>query len=374
MRIKITVFGIFWSSELFNQLRETFNFTQLYTSFPKSQINVTSNKINTTNLEYLNFILRYFPASFRVNLNYLLRTFHYYLISNFLGGCDVIICWGYTSKYFINKAKISSKILILERGSTHPDFQKEILSEEYLEHGIHRAEFEYSNQLQKYEYEITDYIVVPSNFVKKTFIERGIPSEKIFVNPFGVDLKHFKKLDIKKEKFRIVFAGKACLRKGFHYLIEAMELLKNYEIELWHVGILDPEIKKFNYQKENIVYHGSHPQNELYKYYNHCNVFVLPSLEEGLALVTLQAMACGLPVICTPNTGIENVITKDGEEGFLIPIRDPGAIAEKVLELYKNKALGIKMGNAAAKRVASGFTWDDYGKRYIDFLNKISNE
>ena len=215
---------------------------------------------------------------------------------------------------------------------------------------------------------------MPSNFVKKTFIERGIPSEKIFVNPFGVDLKHFKKLDIKKEKFRIVFAGKACLRKGFHYLIEAMELLKNYEIELWHVGILDPEIKKFNYQKENIVYHGSHPQNELYKYYNHCNVFVLPSLEEGLALVTLQAMACGLPVICTPNTGIENVITKDGEEGFLIPIRDPGAIAEKVLELYKNKALGIKMGNAAAKRVASGFTWDDYGKRYIDFLNKISNE
>ena len=177
-----------------------------------------------------------------------------------------------------------------------------------------------------------------------------------------------------KDRFRIIFAGKACIRKGFHYLIEAMKTLKEYDIELWHLGSIHPEIKSFDYNQKNIKYLGSKPQNELYKYYNKCDIFILPSLEEGLAMVTLQAMACGLPVICTPNTGIENVLTKNGEEGFVIPIRDPNAIVERVIELYNDKELRTKMGNKALKKVQNGFTWDDYGNRYIDFLNKISNE
>ena len=153
-----------------------------------------------------------------------------------------------------------------------------------------------------------------------------------------------------------------------------MKLLKEDDIELWHVGTISSEIKFFDYNQKNIKYLGTKPQNELYKYYNECDVFVLPSLEEGLAMVTLQAMACGLPVICTPNTGIENVLTKDGEEGFLIPIRDPSAIVSKVLQLYNNSKLKIKMGEAALKRVKKGFTWDDYGKRYVEFLKSIENE
>lgn len=373
MKIKITVFGLFHSYHLKTQLDNCNKDCYLYTSYPK--VGKIRNKKNvfSTNLEYLNFTLRYLPKQIGLNFNRILRNLHYYLISFFIKKEDIVISWGFTNKHFINKAKNRSKLLIIERGSTHPNFQKNILSDEYNIQKLQTIEFQYSTRIQKYEYELSDYIVVPSDFVKKTFIENGVAATKIFVNPYGVDLIQFKRLEIKKEKFRLIFSGKACIRKGYHYLIEAMKILKEYDIELWHLGSIHPEIEKFDYKQENIVYLGSKPQNELYRYYNQCDVFVLPSLEEGLAMVTLQAMACGLPVICTPNTGIENVITTDGAEGFLIPIRDPIAIKEKVLQLYNNPSLKRKMGEAAYKKVSSGFTWDDYGRRYIEFLNKIQN-
>lgn len=285
------------------------------------------------------------------------------------------ISWSGSSFHLFKKLKRDlTNTLILERGSTHQLYQNKILTEEYDNFNIKYEPNYLATRNELIEYEISDYIVVPSNFVKNTFIEKGVPEKKIFVNPYGVDLTYFKPLEIKKEKFRIIFAGKACVRKGFQYLIEVMKTLKEYDIELWHLGSIHPEIKSFDYNQKNIKYLGSKPQNELYKYYNQCDAFVLPSLEEGLAMVTLQAMACGLPVICTPNTGIENVLTKDGEEGFIIPIRDPNTIVERVLELYNDKELLKKMGNKALEKLQNGFTWDDYGKRYIDFLNKISNE
>jgi len=285
------------------------------------------------------------------------------------------ISWSGSSFHLFKKLKREkSNILILERGSTHQLYQNNILNEEYANFKIEYEPNYTSTRNELIEYEISDYIIVPSNFVKKTFTEKGINSDKIFVNPYGVDLSSFKRTNKKKQKFKIIFVGKACIRKGFHYLIEAMKTLKEYDIELWHLGSIHSEIKSFDYNQKNIKYLGSKSQNKLYEYYNQCDIFVLPSLEEGLAMVTLQAMACGLPVICTPNTGIENVLTKDGEEGFLIPIRDPNAIVERVIELYNDKDLRTKMGNKALKKVQNGFTWDDYGNRYIDFLNKISNE
>ena len=112
-------------------------------------------------------------------------------------------------------------------------------------------------------------------------------------------------------------------------------------------------------------------QSKLYKMFSQCNVFCIPSLEEGMALVQLQAMACGLPLICSTNTGGDDLISEDGREGFVIPIRSVSAIKEKIQFLYDNPTKCRAMGLAAKERVIKGFSWDDYGKRYVDFLNKI---
>jgi len=96
---------------------------------------------------------------------------------------------------------------------------------------------------------------------------------------------------------------------------------------------------------------------------------VFPSLDEGMALVQLEAMACGLPIITTANAGGESVIN-NGIEGFIVPIRDPGSIARKIKELYENESLRISMAENAVKQ-AHRFTWDVYGKKLNDFILQL---
>jgi glycosyltransferase involved in cell wall biosynthesis len=96
----------------------------------------------------------------------------------------------------------------------------------------------------------------------------------------------------------------------------------------------------------------------------------MPSIEEGLALVQLQAMACGLPLICTTNTGGEDLI-QEGEEGYIIPIRDIGALKENLVYLYENPAERKEMGRKAMERVRGHFSWDDYGRRTMEHYRRI---
>ena len=379
MRINIYVFGRFHAFDLAKQLEKSGLINKIVSTYPY----FIGKKWNIKRSKFKSWFL--FEILVRINrktkiIDQIFFTNCFKSIFSKLNyfsskESNIHISWSNSSyQLFKRLRKRQENILILERGSTHQSFQNDILFEEY---NLFKTSFDFDFEATRnelIEYEISDYIVVPSNFVKKTFLEKGINSEKIFVNPYGVNLADFKKVEIKKDKFRIIFVGKACLRKGFQYLIEAMKKLEQYEIELWHVGSVSEEIKTLDFKLKNITYHGSKPQNKLYEYYNQCDVFVLPSLEDGFGMVILQAMACGLPVICSTNTGIENVLTKNGEEGFIIPIRDPNAIVERVLELYNNKELRTIMGNKALKKVQNGFTWDDYGNRYIDFLKKISNE
>jgi glycosyltransferase involved in cell wall biosynthesis len=189
----------------------------------------------------------------------------------------------------------------------------------------------------------------------------------------GVNLKEFKQIPKEDNIFRIIIAGGAILRKGYHYLLQAFYELNLPDAEVWHLGKVNDEIKPFldKYKTDKWILKGHKPQNELYKYYSQGSVFVLPSLEEGLAMVQAQAMACGLPLICTTNTGGEDFISEDGKEGFVIPIRDVEALKEKILYLYENQDICYEMGQKAKKRISSGFTWDDYGKKIVSEYERI---
>ena len=90
-------------------------------------------------------------------------------------------------------------------------------------------------------------------------------------------------------------------------------------------------------------------------------------------MVQPQAMACGLPVICTANTGGEDIV-RDGKDGFVIPIRDVGKLKEKLTYLYENPDVCKQMGQSAKERVSAGFTWDDYGEKIIKEYKRILME
>ncbi|HWP35157.1 MAG TPA: glycosyltransferase [Thermodesulfobacteriota bacterium] len=93
------------------------------------------------------------------------------------------------------------------------------------------------------------------------------------------------------------------------------------------------------------------------------DVFVLPSLSEGLSLALLEAMAAGLPVVATAVGGNPEVV-RDGESGFLVPPRDPGALAERIGRLLRDRALARRLGLAAARRVRQEFSLDAMVQRY----------
>ena len=100
------------------------------------------------------------------------------------------------------------------------------------------------------------------------------------------------------------------------------------------------------------------------------HVLVLPSIEEGLALVQAQAMACGCPVICTTNTGGEDLFT-DGTEGFILPIRDVATLTERMQELADDPARQEIMRAAALRRVQSIGGWTQYGDRWEELLQRL---
>ena len=103
-----------------------------------------------------------------------------------------------------------------------------------------------------------------------------------------------------------------------------------------------------------------------------CDVLVLPSIVEGRALVQQEAMACGLPVIATRNAGADDVIV-DGVTGFLIPIRSPQAIAEKISWCADNRATLSGMG-IAAQSAASELTWQHYGEAVVNLVRNLTTD
>jgi glycosyltransferase involved in cell wall biosynthesis len=99
------------------------------------------------------------------------------------------------------------------------------------------------------------------------------------------------------------------------------------------------------------------------------DVFVLPSIQEGSALVTYEAMASGLPVIITKNCGS---IARNGQDGFIVPIRDPGTLANRLTAFAREPALRRSMGQAARRHVLD-FSWERYGERLVEAYTRIQH-
>ena len=285
---------------------------------------------------------------------------------------DIYVGWaGYALKTLRRAKQLGAKT-VLERGSSHIEYQQEILREEREKFGI-KVRGVHPKMIKKelQEYDEADYITVPSSFVKRTFLEKGFPETKLIQVPFGVDLSAFHQIPKTDNVFRVIFTGGMMLRKGVHYLLQAFSELKLPNSELLLIGTMNDEMKPFFKKYEGCYrYIGHVPRKYLHKYYSQGSVFTIMSIEEGLALVQPQAMACGLPVICTTNTGGEDIV-RDGKDGFVIPIRDVGALQEKLLYLYENQDIRDLMGQSAKERVRTGFTWDDYGKKTIKEYERI---
>lgn len=226
---------------------------------------------------------------------------------------------------------------------------------------------------------MADSIMVASTFCAHTLTEQGIARERIYVIPYGIDPISFPEKtrnNVSEEPLKLVFLGSIVQRKGVSYLLQAMRVLKGKPVQLVLCGRNMPDVALIEqYLDCKIEVKIGLSNVDVLKELHTADLFVFPSLLEGFAHVILEAMSCGLPVITTPNTCGPDVIV-DGEHGFIIPIRDPNALADRIMWCMEHKVQLNEMGQQAAKR-AREFTWKRFRysiqEAYIEALSGNTN-
>ncbi len=284
-------------------------------------------------------------------------------------GCDVFHGWSTECLRSIEAAHAVGAVAFVERASLHPKVSMDLLEEEYDRFGIRRRAVRVDGPLARIdavsrsltvgieEIERADRVIVQSPYAAETFVAQGVPRDKLVVIPRAVDPVRFTPPASKpRDVFRALFVGQLCLRKGLPYLLRAWSALRLRDAELLLAGPVHDDVKpllaKLNDPSVRYVGWKDDPS----ALYRSGSVLVLPSLVEGSAKVTYEAMACGLPVIVTPNAG---AVARDRHEGFVVPIRDDGAIKDALLALYENPDLIESYGRAARLAVES-YTWEHH--------------
>jgi len=204
------------------------------------------------------------------------------------------------------------------------------------------------------------------------------PEKAVIIHP-AVDPDFFKPLNARphNKQFKIISTGSLIWRKGYEYLLMALKRLidKGVDAELHILGE--------GYMQQPILFtihdlgltgrvymHGRVTPEEVREHLQTSDVFMLSSLSEGISNAVLEAMSCSLPVVSTDCGGMSEAIS-DGVEGFLVPLRDPKAMADALFKLSANADLRQTMGMASRELVLKQFQLDDQINAFIDLLNSI---
>ena len=223
------------------------------------------------------------------------------------------------------------------------------------------------------ELDLAELVICPSAFVLDSLPEHTRASKPCVVTPFGSPRLEEAELAERKPSegpLRLLFAGALTQRKGLADLFTAMKMAASKEIELVVMGSLLRPLAWYREQFPHFIYEPPRPHRDVLRLMRTCDVLVLPSIVEGRALVQQEAMACGLPLIVTRNAGGDDLIV-DGETGFLVPVRSPEAIAEKINWFAENRARLPGMAIAAQGR-ASELTWRGYGEMIVSTIRNLT--
>lgn len=243
----------------------------------------------------------------------------------------------------------------------------------------------YTKTLGKYIIDSSDKLVV---LYSKLFYEAndlGIPKNKIKVLPNGVDLDQFNlnvdsnlknTLGIKNNEKVLLFIGRMALVKRLEILIE---ITNNLTKEGWNIKTLligDGEYKEkykdLAKSNDKIIFLDAVPHNEIHKYHSIADIFVLPSISEGLPTVLLESAACGKVIIATNTGGISDIVIH-GETGFLVDYGNINLFIKYIKIILNDENLSRKMGANAYKHIRKNFSWDyivdEFEKMYNNLID-----
>jgi alpha-maltose-1-phosphate synthase len=217
---------------------------------------------------------------------------------------------------------------------------------------------------------LADRVIVPSEHIALTLVRHGTPREKLSVIPYAADCRRFHPLARGGHDSTCIFlfAGGITQRKGIKYLLEAWSRIRRpgWKLQLLgplpsHRGPLEPFLGMV--EPLGRVSHGEMPALMAA-----ADVFVFPSLFEGSAVVTYEALACGLPSVVTPNAGS---VVRDGIEGFVVRPRDVDALAARMEKLGGDRELRTRMAGAARAR-ALNYNWPRYHAALVAVVEELT--
>jgi starch synthase len=278
--------------------------------------------------------------------------------------CDVFICM---SGIYLEAARFAKErygaTIWLERASRHILSQNEILA------AIPGAERPSPLAIRRElaGYALADRIVIPSHHVAESFRYDGPVYAKLFYNPYGVDLAMFpaRREKLPAEPFSFLFVGTWSLQKGCDLLAKALRKVPG--VRLTHVGAIDD--LDFPSGDDRFVHVDPVPQPELARFYAAADMFVLASRQDGFGVVLLQALASGLPVICTDRTGGPDLAHTPALAARItvVPAGDVAALGYAIAAWCDRlRARADLPPLAAADRKT--LSWAAYGRRYGDEL------
>lgn len=282
-------------------------------------------------------------------------------------GADILVGWSSSVLEAIAPARAAGMKVVVERGSTHIDHQARLLRDAYDSLGW-PADLPLPEiaQRERAEYAAADAIAVPTEYAAETFAQEGIPKDRLIVNGYGVDLSKFapsENID-DEERAGIVFVGRVGVRKGVPWLLRAMKLQRG-QGRLNLVGPVEDGFQELLRRETSdaVTIRGQVAGEALPAIYARARIFCLPSLEEGMPLTLLQAMAAGLAVVVTE--AASGGIVEQSGAGIVVPPGDAEAIGDALDRLINDPELAREMGRCGRRAVQAGYSWQDYTDRAI---------
>ena len=395
MKVTIVVGGRWHAFDLAKELQKQGSLHKLITNYPRWLVEkwgIEKERIVSlpTTFYLVKLIYLVGGESLMMRVQWIIHKWFADKAACHLQGSDVIHGWSQWSEPSFKWAKERGIPTVLERSSAQIQEQSLILEEGHRRLGMtwvptHKKIVE----MELREYNLCDVIAVPSLFVERTFKKRSCHSEKLYRNHFGVNLKQF---TVKERStsgsrdggFRAIYAGSLTVRKGIPTLIEGFKK-SGVNGTLCLIGGCSKELRRFiSNQSRDIIVLGHIRQDELVKHYQNADCFVLASIEEGMAMVQIQALSCGLPLICTTNTGGEDLLRLGGARpivenrdilrfpaGFVVPVEQPDSIAYCLKRLEEDKHL-LKSMRENAQTLAKGrLSWASYAQRAMSMYEGL---
>ena len=384
MRVVLSTWG---KSQMFNlarQMQRRDSLEAVLTTFSRYQLRregIAPEKLIINSLLHFSLIVKWRLGLFHSKLDQgwlkLIDRNQQAFIARRMPDCDVVVGMsgaGLTAGRMVQRR---GGKWICDRASAHLAYGDEIMAEEFARFGLPPQPTDpWLLEKELTEYAEADHIVVPSEFAFQSFVQKGFDPSKLSKMPFGSDLRTFEKVgEAEPGTFTVCYCGQIRFRKGIPYLLEAFRQVRHPKKRLLIIGGLKPEIREYlkTAPLEGVTFLGELPRSEIVKIFGRANVFAIASVEEGMAMVQTEAMACNLPVVATFNAGATDVI-QDGVNGFVVPIRSPEVMADRLQTLADDPERARHMGENARRTVENFGGWDRYGDAYYALCQKLTGD